>query len=210
MDLPQRKQNRLPEYDYSSPGVYFVTICTKDMAEMFWRNTEPTALIDVPFVGEITDLPQPSSIFEPSVQLSNYGQLVDHAIQNIPLVYPMITVNKYVIMPNHVHLLLQIHTDAECVGEPGSSMISPTEKTPTIMTIVRHLKGFATRAIGFSVWQRSFHDHIVRTEQGYRKIWQYIDQNPLKWDKDCFHPARFPKDTGEKIKIQTKKPQSTE
>ena len=57
MDLPQRKQNRLPEYDYSSPGVYFVTICTKDMAEMFWRNTEPTALIDVPFVGEITDLP---------------------------------------------------------------------------------------------------------------------------------------------------------
>ena len=118
MDLPQRKQNRLQGFDYSSPGVYFVTVCTKGMAEMFWRNTEPTALIDVPFVGEITDLPQPSSIFEPSVQLSDYGQLVDHAIQNIPLVYPMITVNKYVIMPNHVHLLLQIHTDAEHVGGP--------------------------------------------------------------------------------------------
>ena len=50
------------------------------------------------------------------------------------------------------------------------------------------MKGYATREIGFSVWQKSFHDHIIRTEQDYQMVWQYIENNPLKWEEDIFYP----------------------
>ncbi len=57
---------------------------------------------------------------------------------------------------------------------------------PTISTVVQQMKGYVTKAIGFSPWQRSFHDHIVRDEKDYREIWQYIDENPMKWEEDVF------------------------
>ena len=210
MDLPQRKPNRLKDYDYSSPGIYFITICTKNMTELFWN----TAFIPMfenavnhPSVGAATGRPNPSPINESENQplktnpsniiaaihpdpttnlpqgyhLSEYGKIVDVAIQNIPRVYPAVSVNKYVIMPNHVHLLLQIYPDAS--GQPMTA--------PTISTVVQRMKAYVTKEIGFSIWQKLFHDHILRNESEYPKIWEYIDQNPLKWEDDCFHPTNL-------------------
>ena len=107
MNLPKRKPNRLKNFDYSTPNAYFVTICTNKRKKILWRD-----------VGASIARPQ-------DVQLSPYGQIVDAAVRNIPVHYPAITVEHYVIMPNHVHLLLQIHSDTD-----GRGMLAPTKITP--------------------------------------------------------------------------------
>ncbi len=58
---------------------------------------------------------------------------------------------------------------------------------PTMSTIVQQMKGVVTKRIGFSIWQKSYHDHIIRNEKEYLKIWEYIENNPLKWEEDCFY-----------------------
>ena len=159
MEFPKRKPNRLAEYDYSQPNAYFITICTKDKRNLFWDS-----------VG--------ASIARPNtVQLSEEGKIVEEAIQNIYKHYPMISVDNYVIMPNHIHLLLQIHTD-DC----GRAMLAPT-----ISTVVQQMKGYVSKRIGISIWQKLFHDHVIRGQQDYLKIWNYIEGNPSKWEEDCFY-----------------------
>ena len=103
MELQQRKQNRLPDYDYSTANAYVITICTDKRRNLFWKD-----------VGAIIDRPE-------NVPLTDLGLVARQAIQNIPTHYPAVTVDHFVIMPNHIHLLLQINTDAN-----GRSMIAPT------------------------------------------------------------------------------------
>jgi len=103
MDLPKRKQNRLAEYDYSTPNAYFITICTKNRKNLFWMD-----------VGAIIDRPN-------NVPLTNLGMIARQSIEDIPKYYSAVSVDHFVIMPNHIHLLLQINTDAD-----GRSMIAPT------------------------------------------------------------------------------------
>ncbi len=159
MDFPKRKPNRLPDFDYSTSGAYFITICTKDHKCLFWQS-----------VGASIARPQPSL-------LSQSGIIVDRAIRQIPVHYPAVSVDHYVVMPNHIHLLLQINTDAD-----GRAMLAPT-----ISTVVQQLKGSVTKQIGQPVWQKLFHDHVIRNEKDYWKIWQYIDNNPVQWQEDCFY-----------------------
>ena len=159
MDLPKRKPNRLSYYDYSTPGAYFITICTKDRRCIFWDN-----------VG--------ASIARPKKpQLSEYGLIVDRAIRDISIHYPAIIVDQFVIMPNHIHLLLQINTSAD-----GQQLASKK-----ISTVIQQLKGVVTKQIGHPIWQKLFHDHIIRGEKDYLKIWEYIDTNPARWNEDCFY-----------------------
>ena len=80
-------------------------------------------------------------------------------------------------MPNHIHLLLQINTDAN-----GRPMVAPT-----ISTVVQQLKGTIAKQIGYSISQKLFHGHVIRAEQDYQKIWTYIDTNSVKWKEDCFY-----------------------
>lgn len=156
MDFPNRKPNRLTEYDYSQAKACFVTICTEKRRNLFWD------------VGAVIDRP----LQEPKYTL--YGKIVDEAIKNIPLHYPAVSVDKYVVMPNHVHLLLQINTDAD-----GRPMVAPT-----ISTIVQQMKGAASKRAGFSLWQKGFYDHVVRGYDDYLDVWQYIENNPAKWAED--------------------------
>ena len=158
MEIHNRKITRLKDYDYSKPGAYFITICTQNRKCLLWEN-----------VGAITNRLHPS--------LSDTGKIVEQCILNISKHYPMISVDHYVVMPNHVHLLLRIDTDPE-----GRLIIAPT-----ISTVVRLMKRAATRQIGGPIWQRGFHDHIIRGEQDYLKIWEYIENNPVKWLEDCFY-----------------------
>lgn len=119
-----------------------------------------------------------ASIARPeNICLSQYGKIVVEAIEKISTIYPAITVDNYVVMPNHVHLLLQIHSDCN-----GRAMLAPT-----ISKVVQQMKGFVTKQIGKSIWQKLFHDHVVRDEAGYLKIWNYIEGNPSKWEEDCFY-----------------------
>ena len=156
MDLLKRKPNRLTEYDYSTSNAYFITICTHNRENLFWRD-----------VGAIIDRPE-------KVPLNKLGMMVKQAVFDIPNHYPAITVDHSVIMPNHIHLLLQINTDIN-----GRSMIAPT-----ISTVVRLMKGAVSKQAGFSVWQKGFYDHVIRNDNDYRDIWNYIEGNPGKWAED--------------------------
>ena len=119
-----------------------------------------------------------ASIARPEdVRLSKYGKIVVEAIEKISKIYPVITVDNYVVMPNHIHLLLQIHSDSS-----GRAMLAPT-----ISIVIQQMKGYATKKIGRSIWQKLFHDHVIRDEKGYLKIWNYIEGNPSKWEEDCFY-----------------------
>ena len=156
MELQQRKQNRLPNYDYSTANAYFITICTDKRRNLFWKE-----------VGAIIDRPE-------NVPLTNLGAIVWQGIADIQKHYPMISLDHFVIMPNHIHLLLQIHTDPN-----GRSLIAPT-----ISTVVRQMKGTVSKQAGFPVWQKGFYDHVIRNEKDYQDIWNYIQGNPGKWAED--------------------------
>ena len=104
------------------------------------------------------------------------GEVVEKAIENIPNIYKSISIDKYVIMPNHIHLVLVITNDH------GRAM-----RAPTIATVINQMKGYVSKQIGYSIWQKLFNDHIIRDESEYQRIWQYIDDNPVKWDENCYH-----------------------
>jgi REP element-mobilizing transposase RayT len=156
MNEPVRKTPRLAEYDYSQPGVYFVTICTKDKQKI---------LCDI--VGE-------GLCALPSVELTSIGKVVEDSIRYLHDAVDGVAVEKYVIMPNHIHMLIRIF---ETGGHRG----------PPLQKVVGQFKSYTTHCYQKSLWQRSFHDHVVRGEEDYREIWKYIDQNPLRWENDTFY-----------------------
>ena len=156
MELPKRKPNRLTEYDYSTPNAYFITVCTQNRKNLFWTDVEAVIV-------------RPENI-----PLTNLGMMVKQVIYDITRHYPAITVDHAVVMPNHIHLLLQINTDVD--GRPLAA--------PTISTVINQTKGIISKKAGFSVWQKGFYDHVIRGEQDYSDILNYIEENPGKWTED--------------------------
>lgn len=110
---------------------------------------------------------------------SPVGIIAEENLLAIPNHYPHVHIDQYVIMPNHIHALLVI--DTAC-----SERACPF---PTISTVIGSYKSSVSRAAGHPVWQKSFYDHVIRNEQDYREIWQYIENNPLKWELDRFYTA---------------------
>ena len=151
-ELSVRKNNRLRGYDYSNAGYYFITICVKDGHSILWEQN----------VGAISN--------RPCAPLSDVGKIVENAISELD---ESMVIDKYVIMPNHIHMIVRI--------ENGR-----TEFAPTMSSIVRFFKSFVTKHIGYSIWQKSYHDHIIRSEDECRRIWQYINENPAKWEEDRY------------------------
>ena len=160
--LPKRKPTRLKGFDYSKNGAYFITICTEHRKKILSS-----------IVGEGSPLPQ----------LTACGKIAEHYIQLLSRQYPNFSVDHYVIMPNHIHLLLSAD-DSAGRGDPS----------PTVTAVIGWLKYQITKDIntarntmGSPVFQRSFHDHIVRNHADYQELWQYIEENPLRWKADRFY-----------------------
>jgi len=154
MGHPNRKPTRLRGFDYSQNYVYFVTICTQERLSILAEICRGGALL----------LP--------------IGEIVNREIWDLPRRYG-VSVDKYVIMPNHIHMILHL---------------CETESSDSLADILCALKSRTTKLAnemegrsGRRIWQRSFHDHIIRDERDYLKIWQYIDENPLKWTLDRFY-----------------------
>ncbi len=255
MDLPKRKQIRLPDYDYSSPGAYFVTICTKDRRCI------------------LSDIAVGAAICRPSeLRLTAYGEIVECAIKRIPDIYPSVLIDDYVIMPNHVHLILRICTDNNgrqiaaptatgtnrrqvaaptagpgtdgrqvaaptATGTNGRQVAAPTEglatdgrqiaaptagsgtngrqvaaptagsatdgrqiaaptagsgtdgrqvAAPTLSSVIGQMKRWASIQAKMAFWQKSFHEHVIRSEDDYLEIRNYIESNPAKWTEDRY------------------------
>ena len=161
-ELPQRKRLRLKNFDYSTPGAYFVTVCTHNRKCTLSR-----------VVGAIHESPE--------IQLTEYGKIVDRLINTIPQ-QSLATIDRYVIMPNHIHLVIMI-SDSDESPLRGRSIISKT---------IGYIKMNASKEIhnrygNEMVWQRGFHDHIIRNRNDYEKISKYIYENPIIWQYDCFY-----------------------
>ena len=157
-ERPVRKKNRLIRYDYSQNGAYFITICTENRKCLLSH-----------VVGATIGRPA-------HVRLTHNGIVIESVIRQIEKHYGAVRVDKYVIMPNHIHLLISIDPTS------GRPMVAPT-----ISRIVQQMKGIVTKQIGRNIWQKSFHDHIIRTDSDYEMIWEYIDTNPARWEQDCFY-----------------------
>ena len=162
---PVRKPNRLPNYDYSQIGAYFVTVCVQDMRCILSRV-----------------LPDASG-WDAFVDLTPIGQCVNDVLSEMAEHSPNIRIDRFVIMPNHVHFLISIVNDAS----GGASGRTPP--TNTLSRFIGTFKRFTQKSCGQKIWQRGFHDHVIRDDDDYRLRWRYIDENPRKWfmGKDAYY-----------------------
>lgn len=158
-NYPKRRTNRLADWDYSSAGCYFVTVCTKDRESLFWD------------VGAAISRPE-------APPLSPLGKAVEQAIRELPLHYPYASVEHFVVMPNHVHLLLTVSV------ADGRILSAPTK---SLSTMIGQMKRAVSKAAGKPIWQKSYHDHIVRSERDFLTLWNYITGNPSRWSEDIYY-----------------------
>ncbi len=176
MEKPKRKPNRLYNYDYSRNGMYFITICTKNKEHIFC-DIVGDGVLDVPLINNV------------NIRLSQIGIIVKKHILRINQIGNM-TVDKYVIMPNHIHLIVCIdkpscYEDIQPRADGTSGTLSPTNAA--IPRTIAEFKRLINKEAGRNIFQRSYHDHIIRNEKDYEKIWEYIETNPIKWKTDCFY-----------------------
>ena len=151
--LSKRKPIRIEDYDYSTPGAYFITVCTANREKIFWSVRR----------GELRS--------PANVTFSEIGIIADHEIQKLNSVYDAVRVDKYCIMPDHIHFILSINADKD----------GRTQFAPTISRVIKQFKGSVTKQVGRPIWQKSFYDHGIRNQQDYDEIWEYIENNPLKY-----------------------------
>ena len=162
-NLPTRKNTRLKEFDYNTPGAYFITICTKNRQCILSSIKEDVG-------GGVLDTP--------IAILSKYGVVVEKVIKQFNVFYECFNVEKFVIMPNHVHFILYI------VNGGVSGTPHPTKQNSAVSMFVSSFKRCCNKEIGTNIWQKSFYDHIIRNEQDLDVHMKYIEENPLKWALD--------------------------
>ena len=192
--LPRRKTIRLQNYDYSQNGAYFVTICTAHKRPLFGvvRRGDPFGRPPVPAY----------------VELSETGRIVESYLTEIPSHYPDVHLASYVIMPDHIHMILVLtqtqsqwagqcpapteESDLSCRrgGTPGPP--ATTEKPappcrrggtpgpPALPKIINAFKSLTTRKAGTSLWQRGYYEHILRNQQDFDEAAGYIAGNPVR------------------------------
>ena len=161
--METRKPTRLKDYDYSSAGYYFITICTAEKRQILC-NIVGDGAHDVP-----------------KIILSDVGKIVEKYIESSNNI-PSINICKYVIMPNHIHILLNVQN-----GNIGGMSKAPSPTNKAIPHFVSTLKRFVNKELGENIFQRSFYDHVIRNEADYLRIWEYIEENPAKWDEDKYY-----------------------
>ena len=165
--LPKRKNIRLKNYDYSSPGAYFVTICTENRRNYFWNDTLNPQALEWRSVGANCVRPQ-------NLPLSDIGSAVLDELEKWHKTYDTVELCSYVIMPNHLHIMVFISADE--YGRP--------QVAPTVSRMVKQFKGAVTKKIGRPIWQKSFVEHVIRNKQDFETKSKYICENPIQWYYD--------------------------
>jgi REP element-mobilizing transposase RayT len=162
MILPQRKSIRLKAFDYSSAGYYFITICTKNKHHVFGR------------------------IQNSSLVLNEFGRIAEENLRHISDHVLNVRPDKYVIMPNHIHMIMIVLRN-ENEGSHPPTTISQRAKQ-SVPKVVQQYKASVSRNFGrIDLWQSGYYDHVVRDELDYLRIWEYIDDNPRKWEMDEYY-----------------------
>lgn len=169
MEIKTRTHPRLKDYDYSSAGAYFVTVCTRERRHIL-STVENTA-------ADPVGRPLAAAI----VRSSKWGEIVQQELIALENRFSCLRVDKFVIMPNHVHAIFILDND-----------VAAASGRPTVPEIIRAWKSLSTRhckLAGFNgtLWQTSFYDHIIRDENDYLTRWNYIDENPARWVDDEYY-----------------------
>ena len=162
---------RLEGWDYTSTGWYFVTICTRDR---------------IPYFGEVRD---------GEMQLSPIGKILAEEWQKTAQVRPYVSLDEWVIMPNHIHGIIVIHSDdtVETSRRDVSTGV-PRLKSRSLSAIINQIKSVCTKRIRAAGvlnfgWQPRYYDHIIRDNEDLDRIREYIIGNPDKWEDDEENPA---------------------
>ena len=173
--ITRKSRNRLEGYDYSKPGFYFATICTEDRKCIL------------------------GDVINDEIVLSEYGKICQQHLIDLSEYSEYIKIDTYVVMPNHVHAIIVIDYDNfhEFKNNGQALGLSLQAKNISLSKVIRDFKSFSSREINKTIrkdkvdchlilfkWQRSFYDHIIRSESFLKKIRQYIQSNPATWDKD--------------------------
>jgi len=172
-----RKSIRLPEYDYSQEGAYYITVCTHGRSCLFGK------------------------IVNSRMELNGYGEIADQSWRGIPQHFTNVLLGEYIIMPNHIHGTIIIIEPSSGTRHAVSLPSGPSFGKPragSLSTIVRSYKSAVTRQINVvraknepAIWQSRFYEHIIRNEKSYNKIRRYILDNPLYWFQDDENPNRI-------------------
>ncbi len=175
----RRRAMRLRDYDYSQPGAYFVTICAQHRKCLF------------------------GTIIDGKMQLNEIGQIVVECWNRISQHFPSVELDEYVVMPNHTHGIIRLKIPGRIAirrGEVASPALNNDSHkdevpSPTLGRILAYFKYQSTKRInqyrdtqGTQVWQRNYHDHVVRDDPDLQRLRQYIQNNPMKWELDQLHP----------------------
>ncbi len=166
----RRKPTRLQVYDYTQSGIYFITICTHDRLPLFGR------------------------IMDAEMYLSKAGQIVAEEWQQTAIIRPYVELDVFVVMPNHFHGLL-ILDGRETTGQGATRRVAPTLAAESLGAIIGQFKSVVTKRIrsmpysdpAAMIWQRGYHDHIVRSEADLDRIREYIASNPARWTEDRYY-----------------------
>ncbi|WP_155285305.1 transposase [Capnocytophaga felis] len=182
-DIHKRRSIRLKGYDYSREGLYFITICCQNKEHYF---------------GEIID---------GEMRLNEIGEIAQKCWRDIPNHFKNVLLHSFVVMPNHIHGIIEIvtrvganqhlphneTTNQHLPDDNGAKYLSPLRGTSnTIGSIVRGFKIGVTKWVRVNtdihqIWQHNYHEHIIRNEESYFKIHEYIENNPAKWEEDRFY-----------------------
>lgn len=174
-DIHHRRSIRLKDYNYAQTGLYFVTICTENRECLFGNIVGAGSKPALTALAQITLNPLGDIVQNTWLDLINHNK-------NIKL-------HDFIIMPNHVHGIIEIiHPDCDWTG------LEPAPTITKLPEIIRQFKTFSARRInqmrntaGIPVWQRNYHEHIIRDETSYLKIAEYIQTNPQKWLDDLYY-----------------------
>ena len=180
-DLPKRKDLRIPKYNYSSKGVYFVTICIKDRKRLLSNIIKPSSAgFDASKCRQaVVGVGAHDDPLKPKIQLTEFGKITEKYLlssENIPGV----KIDRYVIMPDHIHAMIFLNPDKYATRKDGSSR-APTPTNEMLPHVISTFKRFCNKEIGNNIFQRGYIEHIVRDREDYEKRIKYIYENPVNW-----------------------------
>ncbi|MFN3942340.1 MAG: transposase [Flavobacterium sp.] len=186
--MKRRKRNRMQGFDYSSNRLYFITNCVKNNRCCFGQVVAIGTGRDLSVADALPEnnsLPKINPHIGYQMQLNVYGLIVEERIKWLAMQYPYVVIHNYKVMPNHIHLILEI--DSKKVDSSEIKIKSVSELMGAFKTTSsKYIK--QAGLIDFS-WHRSFHDHIIRNFISFVRISKYIDLNPQKWYHDKFFNA---------------------